>query len=481
MAYGTFNHGGATYPLTDDTSQSLLRDADPAIYYALLYFESIINTHVGKRLVAQAKAAGVRGIERPIAVKMPLDPRPWLQEVQFPSFPLLAVHRVSSKYGVASMSYMRNESTWMVSYSLPPLTLAQFEQLAPVLHAIESVLLNRIENMFDPEFQAGAEVWALAGIESIELTSGTFGTFINDSNIRFPTWAGTLTVRERDMPAPDAAFDGDFSGLDALITSQSGNEAPVDMISLKVDDARVTVAAIPSLVGMFVADDGVSLDASGAGVTSWANQVSGGNAMQPNAPENQPIYGIDTDTGLPIIAGDRVGAELFAQLQTLAADTGKTFVVAFRLYDVEKRSSLAMVTSTVATGTIALEANPPSTVGGRIGLQVTGSSFDTQFAVDTEWHVAAVRVSASSGPIASTVRLQVDDQPAVLTLRSGTGTWGTLAVSPFFGVLGLPSDLAGTAAGGAVGIALAFSSELSDVDTATAVAFCKQWLRSKQQ
>jgi len=480
MAYGTFNHGGATYPLTTDLSNTLLKDADPAVFYALEYFEAILLRHVGDRLLAQAQQNGVPAIKKVVAQKIPYDPQPWLQEVQFP-FPLLCVYRKASKYGVASASYMRNESSWQVSYSLPSVTAAQMERVGPILHAVESALLNRIENMFDPSYRDGAEVWALAGIEEITLESGSFGTFVGGSNILFPTWVGTLKVRERDMPPPDAAYDGDFSGLDALISSQSGNEPAVTIVDMKVDDYAVAVTEIDSLVGMYVASEGITLDSTEALVASWANQVEGGNAMSPLAPANQPVFGQDADTGIPIVCGDGAAAQLSATMTEMAADTGKTLVFAFRLYDVTKRSTIGLVTSTLANGTLALEANTVSTTGVRLGLYVTGSSYDTQFQADTEWHIAVIRVSASSGSITATTRVQVDDEPAVLTLKSGGGTWATLALATKFGVLGLTSDMASTAAGGAVGVALAFDEELSNADTATAVAFCKQWLREQQQ
>lgn len=481
MAYGTFNHGGATYPLTSDLSNTLLRDADPAVYYALEYFEQLIRTHIEPRLLAQVAQCGVSSITKAVAAKIPYDPRPWLQEVQVP-LPLLSVYRVASKYGVAASSWMRNQATWQVCYSLPALTAAQMEQIGPVLHAIESVLLNRIENMGDPTYRSGAEVWELAGIEEISLDSASFGTLVAGSNILLPTWIGTLTVRERDMPAPDAAFDGDFAGLDAVITSQSGNEAPVEVVSLRVDVASATIHDIASLEALYVASDGVTVDTeTQTKAASWANQVSGGNSMSPGGPANRPTYALDADTGIPVIVGDGELSQLSASILSMGANTGKTLVVAFRLWDVTERSTIALVTSTIASGTVAIEANTASTAGNRLGIYATGSSFDTHFVTDTDWHIAVMRISASSGSIASTTRVQVDDQPAVLTLKSGTGTWGTLAAATNFGVLGLASDLASTAAHAGIGVAMAFSSELSDHDTATAVAYCKQWLREQQQ
>lgn len=481
MAYGTFNHGGATYPLTSDLSNTLLRDADPAVYYALEYFEQLIRTHIEPRLLAQVAQCGVSSITKAVAAKIPYDPRPWLQEVQVP-LPLLSVYRVASKYGVAASSWMRNQATWQVTYSLPPLTASQMEQIGPVLHAIESVLLNRIENMGDPEYRSGAEVWELAGIEEISLDSASFGTLVAGSNILMPTWIGTLTVRERDMQAPDAAFDGAFSGLDAIITSQSGNEPPVEVVNMKVDIPSVTIGDIASLAALFIASDGVRTSGdTNEFCANWSNQVTGGNAMVPTAVQNRPRYALDSDTGTPVIVGDGSLAQLSAIVSSMGADTGKTIVVAFRLWDVTERSTIALVTSTTTTGTVAIEANTISTVGGRLGLYASASTFDTQFVTDTDWHIAVVRISASVGNIASTTRMQVDDEPAVLTLRSGAGTWASLVTATNFGVLGLETDIAATAASAGIGVAMAFSSELSDHDTATAVAYCKQWLREQQQ
>ena len=57
--------GGAAYntgnpyarPLTSSTANTLLRDADPAVYYALEFFAQVIRTHIGTRLLAEATAA----------------------------------------------------------------------------------------------------------------------------------------------------------------------------------------------------------------------------------------------------------------------------------------------------------------------------------------------------------------------------------------------------------------------------------------
>ena len=89
--FGTFQYGGTAYPLTASTANSLLRDADPSLYYALDYFAAMITQHVGARLIAESA-----GFSSPITAAVvqvaPMDPAPYLLQQQF-KFPLLSVSR----------------------------------------------------------------------------------------------------------------------------------------------------------------------------------------------------------------------------------------------------------------------------------------------------------------------------------------------------------------------------------------------------
>lgn len=480
----SFVHGGVTFPLATGTGNSLLRDADPALYYVLDYFASVLQTYVGARLAAEAAAVGLatgpNGITQAVGYKLPYDPLQVLQEQQLGRWPLLAVHRQAGKFVGKSVAFYSERDTWKITYVLPPLTGAQREKLGPVLAAIPKVLLNRIENKFDPGYASGANFAALAGIEEIGLVDEAWGSFeIPQTNLVFPAWTATLAVAERDGVLPVAATGGKFTGVDATTLLSDGASAPLDLVDIQANSTDPT--AIPTLEVLYRADLGVTLDATKVLVTNWADQSGHGHSATPAAPISRPLTMLDGSlgaAGMPVVRFDGSAAYLSATDAAFAADTGKTIVLAFRLWDVAARSSLALVTDATANGTLALEANTASSAGGKLGLFAAGSSFDTQFTADTQWHIAVVRVSASTpgGGIAATTTVQIDDLPAVLTLKSGTGTWLTLAGASSFALGGLSSNLAATAAHADIGVAMGFSSRLSDADTASAVAFCKQWL-----
>src|SRR5688500_18615638 len=92
-----FYYDGVTFPLPASIAESLLRDADPAVYYALEYFAQVIATHIGARLIAEATAAGATDITAAVRESMPIDPAQFLAEEHF-KFPLLSLHRESSSF-----------------------------------------------------------------------------------------------------------------------------------------------------------------------------------------------------------------------------------------------------------------------------------------------------------------------------------------------------------------------------------------------
>lgn len=476
----SFVIGGVTFPLATSTGNSALKDADPALYYTIDYFASVLQTYLGARLVAEASALGLstgpNAITQAVGYSLPYDPVTVLQEQQISHWPLLAVFREKSKFKWKSMAYQSTQGTWKVLYVLPPLSGGQREKLGPILSAVPKILMDRIENMFDPGYQSGLEIWKAAGLEEITLTDDAMGSFeIPQSSIVFPAWSATLYVAERSGKLPSTATGGKYLGTDVEIDT-AGSAAPLDTVDVQANSNTPT--SIATLEVYYRADKGITLDTSKALVANWADQSGHGYSAAPNAPVNRPVVAQDPQTGMTVARFDGAQAYLTATDAAFGANTGKTLVVAFRLWDAALRSSLAMVTDATANGTLSLEANTASSAGGLLGIYAAGSSFDTQFSTDTQWHIAVIRITNSTpgGGIAATMSVQVDDLPAVLTLKSGTGNWQTLASATTFALGGLSSNLAATAAHADIGVALGFSSRLTDTDTASAVAFCKQWL-----
>ncbi len=214
MDGGTFNYGGVSFPLTASTSNTLLQDADPVLYWALQFYASVLTTHMGDRLLAVAQDADAP-ITAAVQYTTPLDPVPWLLEEHF-RFPLLALYRISGKNGMRTYNWSHETTKLGIAYILPPLTAGQAEAVAPILSTIPLIIANRTQQGFDPAFMSGAKVWsgAFAGLENIDApVEGTFGMFPGVGDLAFPAWTGTITVNERQMSATDLST---FVGVDAI-------------------------------------------------------------------------------------------------------------------------------------------------------------------------------------------------------------------------------------------------------------------------
>jgi hypothetical protein len=203
-----FKWGAAAYPLTPSTANSLLRDADPARFWALDYFKRVLELHLGDRWLAETAAAGLPAAQQAIvAAAIPYDPLPSLRHDQLP-FPLLSVFRTTGKTNDVTLNWEHTVSEWVVTYSLPPLSPAQREQLEPALVAVANVIKNRVTQGFDPSYQNGAVVWDAAhgGIEEITVSSERFGNMPGSGDLFFPTVMLTLAVTER-QDSLTGAFD----------------------------------------------------------------------------------------------------------------------------------------------------------------------------------------------------------------------------------------------------------------------------------
>jgi hypothetical protein len=228
---GAFQFGAATFPLTVDTTQPLLQDADPAVYWTLKLLAATLETYVGPRLVAQG---ALTGFNLPGAVVMTTasDPSPFLLADQF-KFPLLCLYRQQDVWDEQTITSDRSTSTWQFAYVLPPLNSRQIEQLQPILRAV-SVTFRRVLHMgWDPAFRAGENVWATAGIQKARLVTATYGGYerIDALNDFYRALTGTITVLEHERPVPTAfdAFAGADLGIDVRSTDGTDLADVVDV------------------------------------------------------------------------------------------------------------------------------------------------------------------------------------------------------------------------------------------------------------
>lgn len=214
--YGRFKFGNTEFPLISSTANSLLQDADPAIFYALDYCKSMLILHLQDRwnaAVYQAGMSNMDGYGSVVNYTLPYDPMPFLQTQQT-KFPLLALWEKESVTEQKTFSWYHANKVWQLLYCLPALTAAQMEQLYPALKAADAILRDRIEQGYDPNYHSGREIWSFmyAGVEKIQLSKSVFGYFTppDKTNLYLPTLLCTidLSVREGFNPAFLETLDG---------------------------------------------------------------------------------------------------------------------------------------------------------------------------------------------------------------------------------------------------------------------------------
>jgi hypothetical protein len=233
-----FYYGGATFPLTSSTTRSLLRDADPAVYYALEFYAQVITTHLGTRLLAEATAAGATKITAAVAETLPIDPEQYLTE-EHVRFPLLTLHREGTTYRYVNRRRAALHKL-KLAYVLPPLKPAQAERLIPILHAVGLLIDQKSAQGKDPAYTpttpagtAGEFVWsyARAGVKKVDVKESAVGAFVAASNeLYFPSIVMTIEMDEMgDSDATDGSWTT-FQGADVEIDERSPDGTTLEAV-----------------------------------------------------------------------------------------------------------------------------------------------------------------------------------------------------------------------------------------------------------
>lgn len=222
-----FALGNFVSPLTASTTNSLLQDADPALYGAIAFYQAMLQTHLGARWNAEVSRCGLPGLVGKISsATFPFDVSVHLQDMQTQP-PWLAVYRTTETADEGdARNWYRVPATWGLQYVLPPLSAAQTAQLGPILRAVSSVLIDRTEMGYDPTYLSGAYVWRdLCGMQETGIKRVTYGYLENPkTNLLFPTIQGELKAIERRGSVPGLST---FTGGDSAIgLDQTNGVAP---------------------------------------------------------------------------------------------------------------------------------------------------------------------------------------------------------------------------------------------------------------
>ena len=232
---GYFKAGGTLSPLASSLSNSLLKDADPVIYYLLQYYAGVINLHMGARWNAEAAAAGRSDLANlTTGHKVPFDPIPYLQENQF-KFPLLAAYRKNERYEWFTTTWYRITSTVEILWIMPPMSTGQMERMSAFRAHVARTLVDRTAMGFDTNFNSGEQVWHEAGLDKIGIKAANFGNIPTDTGLVFPTILLECELVERRMPAPEPGSNYvNLTGIDGYISSAS-DVAVIDPLDFEVD------------------------------------------------------------------------------------------------------------------------------------------------------------------------------------------------------------------------------------------------------
>lgn len=252
--YSAFKWGAVQYPLPASgsgiggTGASLLRDADPALFFVLEYYKAVLETHLSTRFMAEVAAANANSIASIVNQTLPFNPEPYLTEDHV-GFPLLAAYRKSSKpqdIGGQKLGVDEIEVVWV----MPPLRPGEAERLMPIQKAVAAVIDNRTEQGMDPAYTPnggtlGQSPWALAGLTSAEVKSVEYGFYAATESMFFPSVLMKVELKERSDVAV-ATFDV-FSGIDANIDVANEAEPTVqDFVQVAVYPPPTVTVASPN-------------------------------------------------------------------------------------------------------------------------------------------------------------------------------------------------------------------------------------------
>lgn len=237
--YQNFSYGGTHYPLASSSEWTLLKDADPALFYMLEFYAAVLRTHLEPRFLAETAAAGATKLTSIVAETVPLNPEAYLTAEQF-RFPLLCAYRQRTNFDYEGQSKVAID-TFEVSYVLPPLTPGAAERLSPILYAASSVLDNRTERGFDPAYKPtdadnlGDPVWEIAGVARAEVKSVKYGGFGLTEKLFFP--AVMLTVELQSISKlDDSTTFLPFTRADVQVDLPVPNETTLEkVVEFQVD------------------------------------------------------------------------------------------------------------------------------------------------------------------------------------------------------------------------------------------------------
>lgn len=231
--YGQFKIGNVSFPLPAIADPAKIV-CDPALTATLNYFKAVLDIHLLSYWTAIFNNIGMIDIKDKIVTEsITYDPALYMQESQY-KFPLLSLFRTTEEYIEKTVHWYAIKSEWHFNFIMPPVTAAQMNTVAHIFKVIRSIILDRTEQGYDPNYLNGKEIFGDCGIAKIAITDGEFGHIINPKNdLNFPYLKLVFEVEEREQKNPGL---DQLEGLDGYV-KLSDEEASelVDLIEFEKD------------------------------------------------------------------------------------------------------------------------------------------------------------------------------------------------------------------------------------------------------
>ena len=228
----------------------LLRDADPARFYAIDFLVWTLCFNFNQRLALSGKSVA---FAIPQAVKSVglVDPVPFMAEdsTEF-DYPLLAVYRRGAKGNWVTTSYPYEEERWEVRYILPALGYQAASRLTPIFEAFRAAVLEMLKKGYHPQYAPpggalGDLVFKDAGMMSVASGDSAYeyvdteGGGLVHAMLRMEWDVKVRSMDVRTAPGQSAVRGAPvpFSGSDVTVSvaAEGGDPSPVPIATLKTD------------------------------------------------------------------------------------------------------------------------------------------------------------------------------------------------------------------------------------------------------
>lgn len=166
-----FAIGGSPATLPSATTNTLLRDADPAIFGLLDYLAWGLTRAIQSRLLAELAALPEHklNITSAVMTRLSRDPAAIITSEQV-RFPALAIWRTSAEHSERTRARLGEASACSLLYVLPPMTAAQVEAIGPILRTVEVAAIAYMTTLQHPAYTppggtAGEDITTRLGVD----------------------------------------------------------------------------------------------------------------------------------------------------------------------------------------------------------------------------------------------------------------------------------------------------------------------------